>query len=171
MTNPSIFAYCLEQIFRLEGGSRIVDDPNDPGGRTAWGIAERSHPNAWRDGAPSREEAAIIYKKKYWDAARCGELPNKICLPVFDSCVNQGVHTAGKFLQRAIARPDIYEDGFIGDKTIAAAAMADKKQLLRDFTTFRIKHYSELPHFTVYWKGWTRRAIEVTMASAIFDDG
>jgi lysozyme family protein len=75
-------------------------------------------------------------------------------------------------LQRAIARPDIYEDGKIGDKTIAAAAaVQDKKQLLRDFTTFRLKHYSELPHFKVYWKGWIRRVVEVTMDSAIFDDG
>jgi lysozyme family protein len=72
-------------------------------------------------------------------------------------------------LQRAIARPDIYEDGIIGDKTIAAAAMANKRELLRDFTTFRIKHYSELPHFSVYWKGWVRRAIEVSMVSTIFE--
>jgi len=170
MTNPSIFTYCLSQVLKFEGG--MVDDPNDPGGRTAYGIAERSHPAAWRNGTPTKEEAALLYKKHYWDSARCGELPNMLCLAVFDSCVNQGVRTAGKFLQRAIARPDVYEDGFIGDKTIAAAAAhPDKKALLRDFTTFRIKHYSDLPHFTIYWKGWTRRAIEVTMASAIFDAG
>ena len=169
MSNPSIFSYCLQQILKFEGG--LVDDPNDPGGRTAYGIAERSHPAAWRNGTPTEEDAAKLYKQYYWEANRCGELPNMLCLVVFDSSVNQGIRSAGKFLQRAIAKPNIYEDGVIGNKTIAAAAVADKKELLRDFTTFRIKHYSELPHFPVYWKGWTRRAIEVTMASAIFDEG
>jgi len=172
MNNPSIFPYCLERVLKLEGGSRVVDDPDDPGGRTAWGIAERSHPAAWKDGVPTKEEAVLIYKKYYWDAARCGELPSMLCLVVFDSCVNQGVKRSSTFLQQAIARPDIAIDGKIGDKTIAAAAMCpDKKQLLRDFTTFRIKHYADIPHFTVYWKGWLRRAVEVTMDSAIFDNG
>ena len=170
MSNPSIFSYCLKQILKFEGG--IVSDKNDPGGRTAYGIAERSHPAAWRNGTPTEEDAALLYRKYYWDAARCAELPNMLCLAVFDSCVNQGVRQGSKFLQRAIARPDIYEDGKIGDKTIAAAAaVQDKKQLLRDFTTLRLKHYSELPHFKVYWKGWIRRVVEVTMDSAIFDDG
>ncbi len=168
MSNPSIFTYCLEQVLRFEGGI-VIDDENDPGGRTAYGIAERSHPAAWRNGTPTKEDAAILYKKYYWNAARCQDLPDMLCLSVFDSAINQSVRQSAMFLQRAIARPDIYEDGIIGDKTIAAAAMANKRELLRDFTTFRIKHYSELPHFSVYWKGWVRRAIEVSMVSTIFE--
>lgn len=170
--NPTAFSYCLEKVLKLEGGSRVVDDPDDPGGRTAWGIAERSHPSAWKNGVPTKEEATEIYRKYYWNAARCEELPNMLCLPVFDSCVNQGVRQGSKFLQMAIARPDVSIDGHIGGKTIAAAAMTpDKKELLKDFTTYRIKHYSDIPHYKVYWKGWVRRAIQVTIDSMVFENG
>jgi lysozyme family protein len=166
--NPSIFTYCLVQVLEWEGG--YVDSVEDPGGRTAHGISETHHPEAWVDGVPTKEDAALIYKKDYWEPYRCGDLPPMLALPVFDAAVNQG-RKAGTFLQLALAQPHIAVDGIIGERTLLAARMhTDKRQLLRDFTTYRIKHYSELRHFQHYWKGWIRRAIDMTIKASVFDD-
>lgn len=37
----------------------------DKGGRTSWGISERAHPWAWKDGPPSKGLAKEIYRREY----------------------------------------------------------------------------------------------------------
>lgn len=166
--SPSIFTYCLAQVLEWEGG--YVDSVDDPGGRTAHGISEVHHPAAWAHGVPTKEDAALIYKKDYWGPYRCGELPAMLALPVFDAAVNQG-RKAGTFLQKALAQPNVAVDGIIGEQTLRATRQhSNKRRLLRDFTTYRIKHYSELRHFQVYWKGWIRRAIDMSIKASVLAD-
>lgn len=44
----------------------------------------------------------MIYRRDYWDAARCGQLPPFLAVAVFEKAVNQGVRTAVMMLQEAL---------------------------------------------------------------------
>ena len=88
----------IEVVLHHEGG--YVNDPDDPGGETNFGIAKRSHPdvdiaNLTKDGAKE------IYKEHYWDRNKVEDLPEDLRHIYFDMCVNQGRGRAVKIMQRA----------------------------------------------------------------------
>ena len=93
----------IRHTLGIEGG--YVDDPRDSGGKTRWGITVAvARRNGWKgkmcDLPP--EKAVEIYRKKYWAAARCDDLPPSVAVRVFDAAVNHGVGGAGRLLQMAI---------------------------------------------------------------------
>tara|TARA_R100000963_G_C4537062_1_gene35886 strand:+ start:39 stop:254 length:216 start_codon:yes stop_codon:yes gene_type:complete len=54
----------IEVVLEHEGG--YVNDPDDPGGETNFGVAKRSHPDV--DIANlTKDSAKEIYKEHYWD--------------------------------------------------------------------------------------------------------
>lgn len=92
----SNFAPSLACVLVHEGGKD--DDPNDPGGRTAYGVIQRRY-NQYRKakGLPVRDvwditpaEREEIYKVYYWDVCRAADLPADLDYCVFDACVNSG---------------------------------------------------------------------------------
>lgn len=90
------FDRSLRSVLELEGA--ISKDKLDPGntnkdgsaGFTVWGLASRYNPEVTQ--GMSIEQAAIIYKTKYWGKV-CNDLPFPLDLIVFDICVNQGPGT------------------------------------------------------------------------------
>ncbi|NBY21315.1 MAG: hypothetical protein EBQ73_00210, partial [Gammaproteobacteria bacterium] len=94
------FPQALKQVLKYEGGK--VDDPRDPGGRTAFGVTQDTY-NAWRkkQGLPnadvftiSQADVAAIYRQEYWDSIRGDDLPAGVDFAVFDFAVNSGVSRA-----------------------------------------------------------------------------
>ena len=85
----SNFERSLRVVLELEG--KLSTDQNDPGnangGFTVWGLSSRYNPGITMD--MSIEQAAIIYKSKYWGKT-CDDLPFPLDVIVFDICVNQG---------------------------------------------------------------------------------
>ena len=55
----------IDDVIRREGGEKATNDEHDGGGRTQFGIAERSNPQAWADGKVTEAEARAIYTAKY----------------------------------------------------------------------------------------------------------
>lgn len=118
------FATCLEFVLAREGGR--IDDPSDRGGRTAFGITQATY-DAWRGPGASPADVweishatvAEIYRAKYWNACRCGSLPEGLDLAIFDAAVNHGPRKAIQFLQRATG---IETDGLFGPQTERAVA-------------------------------------------------
>ena len=51
----------IDDIIDREGGSTLTNDPTDKGGRTKYGISEKSNPEAWKDGDVWRAQAPDIY--------------------------------------------------------------------------------------------------------------
>jgi lysozyme family protein len=102
-----------------EGG--FVDDPDDPGGRTNLGIAERSNPEAWADDVVTPEEAREVYRAKYWKVIEGDRLPRRTALATFDFAVHSGPGTATRAVQRAVGSA---VDGDMGPATIAAVERA-----------------------------------------------
>lgn len=89
----SNFDRALRIVLELEG--KLSTDQNDPGnsggGFTVWGLSSKYNPGITKD--MSIEQAAEIYRKKYWDNAGCNELPFPFDIVVFDIHVNQGPGT------------------------------------------------------------------------------
>mgnify|MGYP001230495086 FL=1 len=154
------FDEIIEVVLHHEGG--YVNDPDDPGGETNFGIAKRSHPdvdiaNLTKDGAKK------IYKEHYWDRNKVEDLPEDLRHIYFDMCVNQGRGRAVKIMQRAANAKgaDLVVDGGMGPKTIAAM---DGVELQR-VRAYRVKYYADLvtrkPDLEKFYFGWFRRALEV----------
>jgi lysozyme family protein len=109
----------IEIVLHHEGG--YVNDPDDPGGETNFGVAKRSHPdvdiaNLTKDGAKE------IYKEHYWDKNKVESLSEELRHIYFDMCVNQGRGRAVKILQKAANAKgaNLKVDGGMGPMTIAA---------------------------------------------------
>lgn len=79
----------LEEVGSSPNGG-YTNNPADPGGETKWGISKRAHPSVDIKNL-TREQAADIYVKEYWDASGCDSIPWPLCAVVFDSAVNCGV--------------------------------------------------------------------------------
>ena len=139
-------------VMRFEGGSRISNDPHDPGGLTKFGISKRAHPEV--DIANLDEDAArYIYRHDYWDLCHCGEMPAPLDLYLFDAAVHLGPNTAVSLLQSALmVRPD----GIVGPVTLKASAAATDWHMAQ-FLTYRAEYYMKLPHFERYGEGWMTR--------------
>lgn len=122
----------ISTILGTEGG--YVNNPDDSGGATRWGITERvartyGYSGSMRD---FPKEAAIrIYEDQYWDDMRLdefAEISPAIAYVLMDIGVNAGIDRAGKLLQRFLnvmnQRGQLYRDlivdGAIGSRTLAA---------------------------------------------------
>ena len=150
----------IEVVLEHEGG--YVNDPDDPGGETNFGIAKRSHPdvdikNLTKDGAKE------IYYQTYWIKNRVPQMPEDLKHIYFDMCVNQGRGRAVKILQRAANAKgaDLKVDGGLGPKTIGSL----KNVELERVRAYRIKYYADLvtrkPDLEKFYFGWFRRGLEV----------
>lgn len=79
-------------------GRRVyVNDPDDPGGETKYGIAARYHPDKDIKNL-TLDEACNIYLNEYWRPAMCHTLYYPDCLVIFDTAVNLGPGRALKFV-------------------------------------------------------------------------
>jgi lysozyme family protein len=78
-------------IFTFEGG--YVNDPDDPGGETKYGISKKAFPKEDIK-ALTKERAKEIYHKLYWDAIKGDDLPDRIDACMMDTAVNTGVGRA-----------------------------------------------------------------------------
>ena len=82
-----------------EGTALVADD--NGAGRARFGITERSHPDAWRDGDVTRQEAAAIYRREYWDAIGADGLAKDLRIVAFDAAINQGAGLARQWIRES----------------------------------------------------------------------
>jgi len=160
MTEQERFDRCLAEVLRMEGG--YADDPRDPGGETKFGVTRTTLSEALGRPASAGEAAALsmaeageIYRRLYWAATRCGELPAGLDLLVFDTAVNMGPLTAARLLQEALG---VTADGVIGAETLAHACAAPAAEAIRSGCDLRRRRYRTLAGFSVFGAGWLKRA-------------
>lgn len=124
-----------EEIVAREGG--FVNDPNDPGGATNFGVTihtmRRLGLDLTGDGqvseadvrALTRVRAVAIFLEHYYRRPGIGGLPEVLQPSVFDMYVNAGAN-AVRILQRLLIDMghDIDADGAIGPQTLRAAEAA-----------------------------------------------
>lgn len=151
----SRFDECLKVILDLEG--EPTNDPRDPGGLTKFGIAKRSHPNVDIMNL-TKEEAADIYRREYWNPIHGDALPAGLDLLVFDSAINQGVKPAVLMLQLAAGAQG---DSVMGSETLAAVNRKPKEEVAIMFAARRAKRYAVNPNVGIYGTGWYKRLFVV----------
>ncbi|MBF0589029.1 MAG: glycoside hydrolase family 108 protein [Magnetococcales bacterium] len=153
------FQLCFDRLIGHEGG--YVNDPDDPGGETKFGISKRSYPHVDIKNL-TREDAAWIYRRDFWGGAKCDMLPAGVDYAVFDMAVNSGLRAAAKTLQKALNVP---ADGVIGPQTLGAAKQAGRLALIDRLMAGRALYFAEIgirrTQSRKFLKGWMRRAMEV----------
>jgi lysozyme family protein len=114
------FQYLVDQ--NIEGG--YINDPEDPGGETKYGISKRSYPHL-DIRSLTLDQAKEIYRKEWWDDSY-DKMPSAIATPVFIMAINTGAIEAHQTLQQAInliledtCHGDLEVDGHIGPITIS----------------------------------------------------
>ena len=131
---PSVTQIAQEIVAR-EGG--FVDDPDDPGGATKYGVTihtlRRLGLDLDRDGDVDTEDVKVltsahavsIFVEHYFRRPRIDQLPQPLHASVFDMYVNAGAN-AVKILQRLLVdmRLAVAVDGVIGPQTVAACQQA-----------------------------------------------
>ena len=157
------FDKAFELVLQWEGG--YVNDPNDPGGETKYGICKRSYPNLDIKNL-TKEQAKEIYRRDFWDKIKGDDLPPKIAMFLLQCAVNTGVRPASKLLQRAVKtflKKEPVIDGIIGPKTVASTKKVPEDKLLVELTVQQCRRYAHIcannPKMLKYLKGWLRRAI------------
>lgn len=128
MTKDDIFSAILDK----EGG--YVNNPNDRGGPTNWGITQsvaRAHGYIGDMRNLARDKALDILDADYWTGPRFDAVSvfsPAIAAKLCDIGVNMGPAVAVKFFQRSLNAfnnqgtlyPDVLVDGMIGGRTINA---------------------------------------------------
>lgn len=163
INQQSVFDRALAIILHHEGG--YVNHPQDPGGRTNLGVTQRVW-EAWVGRRVTEAEmraltpamVAPLYRKEYWDACRCDEMPPAVALVVFDFAVNAGVRRAAITVQRVAGTA---QDGRIGPVTLAAINARTARSTVISYSEARRVFYRGLRTFATFGRGWLRRTAEV----------
>jgi lysozyme family protein len=149
------FDQIFDRCMGHEGG--YVNHPNDPGGETIWGITIATARNNGYMGKMrlmKRDQAKEIYRKAYWERAKCAQYNSAIGFQMFDAAVNHGIGNAIRFLQRAVG---VADDGAIGKITLGAINEKSIDDVLVMFNAERLEFYAKLQTFPTFGRGWTRR--------------
>jgi lysozyme family protein len=146
-----------------EGG--YVNDPDDPGGETKYGITKRAYPNlSIRELTVAQAEQ--IYERDFWMPAWGGIRSQVVANKLFDLGVNQDAPgfnhrlQAVKTLQRALG---IKADGWFGPATLSAVNAVPDSKLLPEWRAQCARFYglvvARRPESVKYLLGWMRRAV------------
>lgn len=135
------FEICVAKVFQDEGG--YTNDPADSGGKTNFGITQKETSIDVK--TITKEQAKAIYKKKYWDALDCDNLPAGVDYTVFDYGVNSGVGRASK----------VYKSFKTLEPLKAIDAINNERQ------TFLNNLVVRRPKDKKFLKGWTARVARV----------
>ena len=149
------FETAFDLLITHEGG--FSNHPDDPGGATMYGVTEVV---ARAEGyiGPMRELsldfAKQVYRKRFWDACRCDQMPDVIRYPLFDAAVNSGPSQAIKWLQVAVG---VKADGVIGPITQQTVNVLPAQVTRQKMIGNRLRFMTNLNNWPSFSKGWARR--------------
>jgi lysozyme family protein len=153
------FETVVHMVLEHEGG--YVNHPSDPGGETKYGISKRAYPDV--DIAElTKDDAADLYKRDYWDRIKGDDLPVGVACVVMDYAVNSGISRASKALQSVCGISN--GDGVIGPHSLASVWTTVKndgeESVINAVTEQRQGFIRALSIYDTFGKGWERRIKE-----------
>jgi len=158
----SNFYYAVERLLQEEGG--YVNDPDDPGGETKYGITKRTYPQL-DIASLTKFDAERIYREDWWTPLHLEGIDDReVAAKTLSLCVNMGGAYGIKMLQRACRATGgaVADDGRLGHVTLASVNVSDWKALLAALKSEAAGHYRLLverrPVNKKYLKGWLNRA-------------
>lgn len=162
------FDRAAEHVLDIEKG--YVNRATDRGGPTNMGITQATLddartllPDLPRDVRDlTREQAKQIYLIHFWVPIRGDELPYAYALMTFDAGVNHGPGRAVKWLQQGVGAA---VDGWIGARTLAAAAHVTKAGLAEMASRRNYFYMLQDARDDEYGLGWSRRIFHTYTAA------
>lgn len=172
----------LAEVLRAEGG--YVNNPNDRGGETNWGITvavarANGYHGAMKD--MPRSVAEAIYRKRYVTDPqfdKVAQINAAVGHEVIDTGVNMGPHRAAEFLQRWLngfnlpgsGYQDLFVDGRIGPVSLDALrrflsqrGREGESVLLRGLNSVQGARYLEITEANrsqrTFLYGWVRARV------------
>ncbi len=155
------FVVALEKVLAHEGG--YVNDPDDPGGETKFGISKRSYSNLNIKDL-TREQAAEIYYRDFWVRPRIDRIQDeRLAAKVFDLGVNMGTGRSIKLLQQAANSLDceLAVDGILGPATLGAVNGYRYPRALLCALVIEAGQYYRSLRKPKYLAGWLNRLIDL----------
>lgn len=124
MTTEQLFQRLLSFVLRPDHEGDYSDRPEDAGGKTKRGITE-AVARAWGWTGDMRDLpmdlTEQIYRKDYFEASKCAQLPPSVAALVFDGAVmGGGRQSLQSALNRMALGLNLKVDGDIGEKTLGA---------------------------------------------------
>lgn len=174
---PSAFDKFIVDILKAEGGRASASQEKREGGRTKFGIFEKSHPEVWEDGDVTIEEAKAIYQLHYWQAIRgdeVNEISPKLALSMFDWAVNAGPVRSIIFLQRCLGvEPAVGKFARLTMKALVQCQ--DVPALVEKYNQMRDQYYEKLvtsnaAKYGAYKLGWRARMAALRKRLEKLDD-
>lgn len=152
------FQQIFDRLIGHEGG--YVNDLQDPGGETNWGVTKRTAMANGYTGnmkTMTRQQAYEIYRRAFWLRYNCEQMPDAVAYQFFDAAVNHGFGNASRMLQRAVG---VLDDGIIGKYSIEAINRNPISDTLMVLNGERLNFYTRLKNFDRYGKGWVNRVAQ-----------
>lgn len=151
------FNIAIKTVLIEEKG--YVNDPEDPGGETKFGISKRMYPDLDIKNL-TIEKAEEIYEKDYWQKAYEEIEAQEIVNKTFGVGVDIGMKEANICLQRAVRSAigtQLTEDGILGQQSISYINECSSITLLAALKSEVAGHYRMInnPHEI---NGWLNRA-------------
>ena len=154
----------IRRVLLHEGS--YSNHPSDNGGPTNYGITIHDYRKYVKPSATAADvramkldEAKAIYRKRYWAAQRCDELPAGVDYTVVDYGINSGIGRSGKVLRRVVGLPD--NTSVVSDEVLNAVARRDAKAIIVAINDERLRFLKDLRTWPVFGAGWSRRVAEV----------
>jgi lysozyme family protein len=141
-------------LLKHEGG--YVNNADDPGGATKFGICKRDYPNEDLS-CLTIERAQEIYRRDYWIPVGCErhDLPEDLKFDLFDMAVNSGQDAAIRTLQTAVNAIPI--DGKLGPLTIERINAIPTWRIRATFNALRLIYMVNRRNWPDASRGWARR--------------
>lgn len=133
--------------FTLKWEAGYVNNPNDPGGETNYGISKRQYPDVNIKNL-TLADAMVIYKRDYWDAHDLDTRPFPYNVCLFDSYVQH--------------RPDKVQ---AWDKQ----ANGDRRAFLELRRSFYLRLIELNPKEAVFRNGWLKRLNDLSKYADILE--
>lgn len=157
------FQEIIQYTLDFEGG--YVNNKDDPGGETNYGISKKSFPKLDIKNL-TLEEAKKIYFLNYFVPLNIEHINNKnLRFKLFDMAVLCGLKTSIKNLQNClnlITGLNLIEDGILGSKTnLAIQSITNQEGLVwtvaKGFEDY-LSHLATKKNLTQFKFGWMKRA-------------
>lgn len=165
------FDRALDYLFTDEG-VKFVNDPDDSGGPTKFGVTQKSYSNfigypvtADMMQALTEEDVTLFYRHEFWTPLSLGRVNDPgIAIAIFDTAVLYGITATACMTQQAlnVSGGLLRVDGILGDRTIELLNQATRLAFLNDFKRFVMQRIDTLvrtnPKDAKFRQGWENRA-------------